>query len=81
MTFYTANWNELGDIQFRRLELNSMLWFNSVNLANCCISGSAFGGPLGIYYFRYFFNSILINLYFCIRTCSKQRSFNEMRVS
>ena len=47
MAFYTANWNELGNIQFRRHEINPMLWFNHVNINNCCVSAAPFGGPIG----------------------------------
>lgn len=50
MTFYTREWSSLGDQFLRKNEIDSMLWYDYLNLNNCSICYCKYAGPIGKFF-------------------------------
>lgn len=47
MSFFTWEWSSFGDQYLRKNEIQSMLWFDYLNLKNCSICFCELAGPIG----------------------------------
>ncbi|CAH3134259.1 unnamed protein product [Porites lobata] len=49
MAHVTVDWNPLGKVFYRKVELYSMEWQDAVDLSRFIVSAAPFGGPIGNY--------------------------------
>jgi len=47
MAHVTVDWNPLGKVFYRKIELYSMAWQEAVDLSKFIVSAASFGGPIG----------------------------------
>lgn len=48
MAHVTVDWNPLGKVYYRKIELYSMAWQETVDLSKFIVSAAPFGGPIAL---------------------------------
>ncbi|CAH3134311.1 unnamed protein product [Porites lobata] len=48
MAHVTVDWNPLGKVFYRKVELYSMEWQDAVDLSRFIVSAAPFGGPIAL---------------------------------